>query len=78
MDQVMGGVLFAGRMRSVTIFFRFSLAKFMWVGVRELLSCDWNPEGAAEFIAIVHGLPGSLREYLGLPLRGNVESFGTL
>jgi hypothetical protein len=43
------------------IFFGCALAKFMWAGVRELLGDVWNPAGAGQFLAIVHGLSGPLR-----------------
>jgi hypothetical protein len=33
----------------------------MWAGVRELLGDVWNPAGAGQFLAIVHGLSGPLR-----------------
>jgi hypothetical protein len=33
----------------------------MWVGVRDLLHCDWNPAEAGEFIALANGLSGPLR-----------------
>jgi hypothetical protein len=32
----------------------------MWTGIRELLSCSWNPEGAADFVAIASGMSGRL------------------
>jgi hypothetical protein len=41
------------------IFFRCSLARFMWAGVRELLHCAWNPAGAGDFLAISHSLTGT-------------------
>jgi hypothetical protein len=37
------------------------MAVFMWAGIRELLSCSWNPAGAADFVAIANGLSGRLR-----------------
>jgi hypothetical protein len=43
------------------IFFTCHIAKFMWAGIRDLLSCSWNPAGAADFIAIANGLSGRLR-----------------
>jgi hypothetical protein len=43
------------------IFFGCHLARMMWAGIRELLHYDWNPTGVGHFIAIVHGLSGSLR-----------------
>jgi hypothetical protein len=43
------------------IFFSCHLARFMWAGVRELLSCDWNPAGAGDFVALAQGLSGRLR-----------------
>jgi hypothetical protein len=38
------------------IFFTFPTA-----GVRDLLSCDWNPAGAGNFIALAQGLNNPLR-----------------
>jgi hypothetical protein len=35
------------------------MARFMWVGVRELLH-EWNPAGAGDFIALAQGLAGPL------------------
>jgi hypothetical protein len=43
------------------IFFNCHLAKFLWAGIREILSCTWNPTGVGDFIAIVQGLSGRLR-----------------
>ncbi|XP_051221392.1 uncharacterized protein [Lolium perenne] len=43
------------------IFFTCPLARLMWAGVRELLSCDWNPAGAGDFIALSQGLSNPLR-----------------
>jgi hypothetical protein len=36
------------------------MARFMWAGVRELLHCDRNPEGAKDFIALAQGLADPL------------------
>jgi hypothetical protein len=33
----------------------------MWAGVREILTCLWNPAGAGDFLAISQGLTGSMR-----------------
>jgi hypothetical protein len=43
------------------IFFRCHLARFMWAGVRELLSCNSNPTGVGDFTTLVQGLSFSLR-----------------
>jgi hypothetical protein len=43
------------------IFFSCHLARFMWAGVRELLSCSWNPAGAGDFVALAQGLSGRFR-----------------
>jgi hypothetical protein len=40
------------------IFFKCSLARFIWAGVRELLHYVWNQAGAGDFLAISHGLTG--------------------
>ncbi|KAK1682868.1 hypothetical protein QYE76_043716 [Lolium multiflorum] len=54
------------------IFFSCSITRLMWAGVRKLLSCDWNPTGAGEFIVITRGLSGPLRRLVWQP---NVEPF---
>jgi hypothetical protein len=33
----------------------------MWVGVRELLNCSWDPTGVGDFVSIVQGLARSMR-----------------
>jgi hypothetical protein len=43
------------------IFFSCHLARFLWAGVRELLSCTWDPTGVGDFISLVQGLSGPLR-----------------
>jgi hypothetical protein len=42
-------------------FFTCPTARLMWAGVRDLLSCDWNPAGVGEFIALAQGLTNPLR-----------------
>jgi hypothetical protein len=37
------------------------MAWLVWVGLRDVLRCDWNPGGPGEFLAITHGLSGSFR-----------------
>jgi hypothetical protein len=59
------------------IFFRCSLARFMWAGARETLQCNWNPAGAGEFLAIPQGLSVQYHRLVWLPLLHNIGLSGT-
>jgi hypothetical protein len=48
------------------IFISCHLGRFIWAGVRELLSCSWNPAGAGDFVALAQGLSGRLRRLVWL------------
>lgn len=59
-DQIMkrhrpsdGRCALCGQENTSHIFFSCHLARFMWIGVRELLGCEWDPACFADFFTIL-------------------------
>jgi hypothetical protein len=48
------------------IFFKFSLAKFAWSVLRQLLGCNWHPVNFAQFHHILSSMAEASRRWLWL------------